>query len=250
MKNFLKKLIPNDTAREWVVTILVALVLAWFFRSTIASPRKIPTGSMIPTLKIGDHLFVYMFSYGLKVPFTTYEFWTWDNPDTGDIVVFKFPDNPSKDYIKRVIGTPGDRIEILDGIIHINGKAVEFKPIEGDPVLDDVELPFPYMSKRLYDETINGIHHYVMHLNYLTPDPESQGVVEIDRARDFGPIEVPKDHYFVMGDNRDNSADSREGWFVPRANVLGRAGFIWFSINKKGWKIKGIRWKRFFTKIH
>lgn len=235
---FLRKLIPNDTIREWVVTIVVALMVAWFFRSTVASPRKIPTGSMIPTLKIGDHLFVYMFSYGLKIPFTKTEFYSYDNPKRGDIVVFRFPEDLSKDYIKRVIGLPGDVIEVKNGTLSVNGKQMPLVENTTDQdILNDVKAPFG-ITLHLYNEALDGTTHYVL-FHGLGDD------------RNFGPILVPDNNYFVMGDNRDNSSDSRVWGPVPRNLILGKAGFIWFSLDTENWSLVEwhFRWNRFFSRI-
>ncbi len=208
---------------ETVKVIIQALLLALVIRSLLFQPFSIPSGSMMPTLLIGDYLFVSKYSYGYSrysFPFSPPVFsgriWSGD-PERGDIAVFRLPSNPRIDYIKRVVGLPGDRIQMIEGVLHINGEAIEreragtFRSQEGPEA--PVEAP-------IFRETLpNGVSYETLDIN-----PNSAG----DNTREFL---VPDGHYFMMGDNRDNSADSRfEVGFVPLENFIGRAEMIFFSI--------------------
>jgi len=218
--------------KEWVLTIAVAFAVAFLFRTTIASPRHIPTGSMIPTIKIGEFIFVGMFSYDWHIPFTRKTFSKRADPQRGDIVVFEYPLDPDKDYIKRVIGIPGDIIEVRDKRIILNGVPLKLEVTENRTVLDDLEPKYDLSRISIFNETIGDVTHHIIWLN--------------DRsAYDMDPVQVPRDSFFVMGDNRDDSQDSRAWGFVPREKLLGKAGFIWFSFDKS--HVPFLRFERFFT---
>lgn len=177
--------------REYVEAIVVAVVLALFIRAFVVQAFKIPSGSMIPTLLVGDHLLVNKFIYGIKVPFTGTTLIPISDPKRGDVVVFRFPKDRSVDYIKRVVGEPGDTIEIKKKQVYVNGQ----------PVKDE-------------------------HAYYSSDAIQPAGMSQ----RDFyGPVTVPEDSIFVMGDNRDNSYDSRFWGFVERKEVLGKALMIYWS---------------------
>ena len=181
--------------REYLEAIVVAVILALFIRTFVVQAFKIPSGSMLPTLQIGDHLLVNKFIYGIKTPFSGKTLIPISSPERGDIVVFRFPKDPSIDYIKRVIGISGDRIEIKNKVIYINGKKTE------------------------------DSHAYVTDSPIL---PHSQS------PRDnLGPLLVPEGNIFVMGDNRDNSYDSRFWGFVGKKAILGEAFILYWS-----WDIK------------
>lgn len=220
--------------KEWILPLGIAAVVAIFFRTTIASPRHIPTGSMIPTIKIGEFIFVNMFAYDWHIPFTRMSLIKRSDPKTGDIVVFEYPLDPDKDYIKRVVGVPGDIVEVVNDRIIINGKPVEMKPAEDRSILEDLTPKYEPAQQSLYKETLGEATHYAMYDN-------------LKDVGDFGPITVPENAIFVMGDNRDDSADSRFWGFVPREKVLGKAGFIWFSFNKDHFPF--LRFGRFFTML-
>lgn len=180
----------KSVVREYTEALLVALLLAFFIRSFIVQAFKIPSGSMLPTLQIGDHILVNKFIYGLRLPYplesTLVE---WSQPRRGDVIVFVYPKDPSKDFIKRVIGEPGDTVEIRHKQVFINGEK-----------MDD-----PYA-------------------NFADEDREIPG------PRDnFGPLTVPQHHLFVMGDNRDRSHDGRFWGFVDLDEVKGKAFLIYWS---------------------
>ena len=215
-----KKKSEGNAIWETVSVIVQALILALVLRTFLFQPFSIPSGSMKPTLLVGDYLFVSKFSYGYSkysMPFAPDLFsgriWAGE-PTRGDIAVFKYPPNPNIDYIKRIIGFPGDKIQVSEGILYINGKAVERKRA-GLFTDDDTG-----QIVQSYVETLpNGVSYTTLDIN-----PRGHG----DDTRVF---EVPPDHYFVMGDNRDNSADSRfDAGFIPFENFVGRASVIFFSI--------------------
>ena len=207
---------------ETVNVIVQALLLAIVIRSLFFQPFSIPSGSMRPTLLEGDYLFVTKWAYGYSrhsLPFSPDIFSgrIWETPPArGDVAVFKYPPNPSLDYIKRVIGLPGDRIQMRDGQLFINGEGVQREKTGeiDNPDITEVDRPVD-----VYRETLpNGV-------SYDTLDVTPNGIS--DNTREFV---VPEGHYFMMGDNRDNSADSRVFGFVPEENFVGRANIIFFSI--------------------
>lgn len=187
--------------REYVEAIVIALLLALFVREFVIQAFKIPSGSMIPTLLVGDHILVNKFIYGVKIPLTGQVIFPVKVPARNDIIVFKYPLNPSQDFIKRVIGLPGDTIKIIDKKIYINGK-----PLEHD-------------------------HGVFLDNRILNDGPRDN----------FGPVTVPAHSLFVMGDNRDNSADSRFWRFVDYKNIKGKAFIIYWSWDSEDFSV---RWDR------
>lgn len=226
----------NEFARyvfkEWVLTLGLAVVIAFLFRTTVASPRHIPTGSMIPTIKIGEFIFVNMMYYNWHIPFTRDIWKERREPQRGEIVVFEYPKDPDKDYIKRIVAVPGDVVEIRDKRVFINGEALPLVTETDRSLLEDLAPHYDPSRLSLYRET-NGEHTYhVVHIN-------------TQRGRDLGPVAVPADSYFVMGDNRDDSEDSRYWGFVPRDKILGTSSFIWLSFDRHHPPF--LRFDRFFT---
>ncbi|UUP18994.1 signal peptidase I [Nitratireductor thuwali] len=208
---------------ETVSVIVQALLLALVIRTFLFQPFSIPSGSMRPTLLEGDYLFVTKWAYGYSrhsLPFSPPIFSGrifGSAPERGDVAVFKLPTNTSIDYIKRVIGLPGDRIQMREGVLHINGEPVEREKLG---VIDDPDITEMTRPVDVYRETLpNGVSYETLDLS-----PNSIG----DDTREFV---VPEGHYFMMGDNRDNSTDSRFSvGFVPAENLVGRANVIFFSI--------------------
>ena len=182
---------PKSTFREYAEAIGMALLLALFIRTFIVQAFKIPSGSMIPTLQIGDHILVNKLSYGIRIPFWEHYVVHFSQPQRGDVLVFIFPEDRTKDFIKRVIGVGGDTVEIHGKKIYINGKQID------DP-----------------------------HAHFEGDDPQTAGLPSRD---DFGPRTVPENHIFVMGDNRDRSYDSRFWGFVNLDDVRGKAFLIYWS---------------------
>jgi signal peptidase I len=191
-----KKTKRKSVVREYAEAIVIAIILALFIRTFVIQAFKIPSGSMKPTLLVGDHILVNKFIYGIKLPFTDKILISIDEPERGDVVVFKFPLDTRKDYIKRVIGLPGDRVELVDKQLLINGRPTE--------------------------------------------DPNASYSLS-GNMRKYGPVTVPDDHLFVMGDNRDESSDSRVWGFVPRPYLKGKAFLIYWSWDRKSY---GVRWNR------
>jgi len=199
---------------------LLALVC---FRSAIASPFHVPTGSMVPSIEIGDHIVVEKFAYGLNVPWirpehglsisalNTREILTWADPQRGEVVLFRYPLDPRQDYVKRVIGIPGDEIRIRDDRVYVNGTELG---LDSDGEYDFVDQTCRARDTQRYVQTIDGVEHAILDSG-------------LRNTRKFGPVNVPDGSLFVMGDNRDHSADSRVWGVVPRENVRGRAVGVW-----------------------
>jgi signal peptidase I len=230
---------------ETVSVIVQALLLALVIRTLLFQPFSIPSGSMRPTLLEGDYLFVTKWAYGYSkhsLPFSPdlFEGRIWaDEPERGDVVVFKFPPNPSLDYIKRVIGLPGDTVQMRDGVLYINDEPVPREKVGEIQNPDITEVAQPV---EVWRETLpNGVSYDTFDLTQ-----NSLG----DDTREFV---VPEGHYFMMGDNRDNSTDSRFSvGFVPFENLVGRANIIFFSIAEgtsplEIWRWPAdVRWSRIF----
>lgn len=238
---------------DTIKVVIQALLIAFVIRTFLFQPFNIPSGSMYPTLKIGDYLFVSKLSYGygkysfnFTIPGIGLKFGPMpfdgrvvmaETPERGDVVVFKLPSDKETDYIKRVIGLPGERIQVRDGVLFINGQAVKREPVAPfvDPQGEGHGLPVPQIRETLP----NGVSYET-----LDAQPRSAG----DNTEEFL---VPAGHYFMMGDNRDNSLDSRfQVGFVPYENLVGRAEVIFFSfdVNTRLWEIWkvpfAIRWNR------
>ena len=220
---------------ETVSVIIQALLLALVIRTVLIQPFSIPSGSMRPTLLEGDYLFVTKWAYGYSrysLPFSPNLFsgriWGAE-PERGDVAVFKYPPNPSLDYIKRVVGLPGDTVQMREGVLHINGEPL---PREMIGLVEDVDITELARPVEVWRETMpNGVTYDTLDLT-----PNSIG----DNTREF---EVPEGHFFMMGDNRDNSTDSRFSvGYVPYAHLVGRANIIFFSISGGASPLEIWRW--------
>jgi len=227
--------------REYAEALTIAVLAALLIRSFVIEAFKIPSGSMLPTLSIGDHIFVNKYIYGLRIPFTTYRIVDVDEPENGDVVVFISPVEGGKDFIKRVIGTPGDRIHMEGRDLWINGEKVNRRPLEASE--------YPGDKRRLivrngHERTIPFVRGWRDFDFFEESIGDSEHVVQYERyaARPSIDVVVPPGQYFMMGDNRDNSADSREWGFVPEGNIKGRALFVWLPLDKDH---GGIRWHEF-----
>lgn len=205
-------------------TILYIVIVVSLIRVFLVQAFNIPSGSMKPTLLVGDFILVNKLVYGdwtFGIPFTSIDFYTYKNrlvkPDRGDVIVFKYPENPKIDFIKRIIAVPGDIVEVKNDIVYINGKPL---PKEKDGIYSEHGE-----NVQIYKEcTIRKYHNNQKYCYKTMEIYEGEG-------KDFGPIKVPEGHYFVMGDNRDNSRDSRFWGFVPDDYIIGRAFVIYFSID-------------------
>lgn len=214
--------------KEWIEPFLIAAVVALFIRQFVVEAFKIPSGSMIPTLTIGDHLLVNKFVYGPRIPFTDTRIFTWKEPKRGEIIVFKYPENESKNFIKRVVGVPGDKITITKGTLSVNDQPVRLVPAENPAGVSESEQLSTPRKARVYEEQLGVMRHRIQYLHDQSDN-------------NFGPLLVPKDSVFVMGDNRDNSQDSRVWGFVQFNKILGRALIIYWSWDGND---RWVRWER------
>ena len=205
---------------ETLRAVFWAALIALAIRSFVVEPFKIPSGSMIPTLLVGDYVLVNKFSFGVRLPITGTLLFGERAPARGDVVVFRWPDDPSQDYIKRVIGLPGDRIQIIDRRLWLNGQLVD-RIDEGEYVFPPNEPGAPGVAERYLERNPEGVEYTVLQARGEIAGPA-------DRR---GPWVVPDDRYFMMGDNRDNSRDSRlwEHPFVSPDQIKGRAFMIHWS---------------------
>lgn len=233
---------------ETVRVIFHALIIALIIRTFLFQPFNIPSGSMKETLLVGDYLFVSKYTYGYSrysIPFSPPLFsgriWSGD-PARGDVVVFRLPKDDTTDYIKRVIGLPGDRIQMVEGVLHINGEPVKRERIED--FVENEEGGRTTRVKRWRETLPNGV-------SYTTLDLIDNGFYDNTPVYD-----VPPGQYFMMGDNRDNSTDSRvlsQVGYVPLQNIVGRAQIIFFSIEEgeRAWELWrwpwSVRWGRLFS---
>lgn len=197
-----------DFCRSFFPVIAIVLGL----RSFIVEPFRIPSGSMIPTLLVGDFILVNKFAYGLRDPVFHHKFLEVGEPKRGDVFVFRWPVDTSKDFIKRVIGLPGDRIAYRDKTLYINGEKMA---LEESGIFASPSLPPPSVAMR-FSENLTGVEHFIL----TNPDRPSDDSMEFT---------VPEGRYFAMGDNRDGSDDSRRWGYVPKENLVGKAFFIWMS---------------------
>lgn len=238
----------KESKFEFIKTLVIALVCAGIIRSFLFEPFHIPSSSMKPNLLIGDYLFVSKYSYGFSrysfpfAPnlFSEKRFWQINKPQRGDVVVFRLPANPKINYIKRIIGLPGDKIRVEDGVVYINDQKIK-KEYKGIFTEFDTSLPLEIEE---YKETL----------------PEGKEITTLDQSEspqdNTGIFTVPAGHYFMMGDNRDNSQDSRfldHVGYVPEENLIGPAAIIFFSSKKPIWQIwnwpTSLRFHRFFNKV-
>jgi len=213
---------------------LISLIIFSFlvFRSVFYEPYRIPSGSMLPTLKIGDFILVKKFSYGFKVPFSDLAIFDLnlnpiylfgkESPDRGDVVVFKYPKDTSINYIKRIVGVPGDSLEIKDKIVYINDKPIDVTEIDGKPFIKDMDDRYRGNNLKFFKTKVDD-HSFV-----IQQDVDNIYTSHLDK------ITIPAGKYFVMGDNRDFSSDSRFWGFVPHEYIRGEAILVWFSISMPG----------------
>jgi signal peptidase I len=222
-KKAVDKFLPpwrKSIVREYAEAIIIALILALFIRAFIVQAFKIPSGSMIPTLLIGDHLVVNKFIYGFEVPFKLKKVLPIRKPERGEIIVFRFPSDVTKDFIKRVVGAPGDRIRMENKRLYINDKEVPMELIGPYTYADQTDIP---QKGLLYEENLNGHKHKVLFSDTVPSMMDNFTVV------------VPQGKYFCMGDNRDRSNDSRFWGFVDFNLIRGKAMIIYFSWPPRQW---------------
>ena len=234
---------------ETVKTVIYAVVIALVIRTFFYEPFNIPSGSMIPTLLVGDYLFVSKYSYGYSrhslpfgMPLIPGPGRAWYSaPERGDVAVFKLPADNRTDYIKRIVGLPGDTIQLKESVLYVNGEPIPRQRVED----------------AAYTE--NGVVRRAVRFRETLPSGRTYFVIEHteNAPQDTTPMfKIPPNHYFAMGDNRDRSRDSRfldEVGMIPVENLVGRAEFMWFSVDGSAWKIwewpSTLRWSRMFSAI-
>ena len=227
---FSKRRAANAKDPWWVeygASFFPVILLVFVLRSFAVEPFKIPSGSMIPTLEVGDFILVNKFAYGIRLPVINKKIIDIGEPQRGDVMVFRYPEDPSLDYIKRVIGVPGDKVAYQNKRLTVNGKPIETTRI------DDYLHPERLYYSRQFVEKAGGVEHRMLN------DDDAPGFIadasqfqyrENCLYNNAGVIcTVPAGHYFMMGDNRDNSRDSRYWGFVPEGNIVGKAFLVWFN---------------------
>ncbi len=216
---------------EYARALFPVILIVFVLRSFIVEPFRIPSGSMLPSLHIGDFILVNKFTYGIRLPVINKKILPIANPNRGDVMVFRYPVDPKLNFIKRVVGLPGDKLTYIDKNLSINGVEVDVKH---DGIFEFEQVKLKGKSASQVIESFDGVAHKIL-------------LDDSKKSRDLVEVIVPAGHYFVMGDNRDHSNDSRYWRFVPESNVVGRAFFIWFS-----WKSNtggGVKWSRIGNSI-
>lgn len=208
---------PEPVLVEYSKSFFPVILVVFLIRSFVAEPFKIPSGSMMPTLLAGDFILVNKFTYGLRVPILNNTFIEVSHPQRGDVFVFHYPPDPSVDYIKRVVGLPGDHLVYKDKQLFINGEKIEENFADN---YDYVASGLNMIKAKRYQEQLLGVKHDIL-------IDEEAGTKDVD-------LLIPAGSYFAMGDNRDNSKDSRYWGFVPENNLVGKAFFIWWNFDQFG----------------
>jgi signal peptidase I len=216
-----------DYSRSFFPVFLIVLLL----RSFVFEPFRIPSGSLEPTLLIGDLIMVSKFSYGVRLPVIHSKVLKTGEPARGDITVFRKPGEESQHYIKRIVGVPGDTLSYVDKVLYVNGEPAKQTWLADKFIKAEERTHWPVT---LEEEDLMGVKHNI-YQSSLVP------------AVDFENVVVPEGHYYAMGDNRDDSADSRYWGFVPETHLVGKALFVWMSYDIDKWRI---RWRRIFNPIH
>src|SRR5450830_415528 len=222
------RLMKQPTWIEYSGSFFPVIALVFFLRSFLYEPFKIPSSSMVPTLLVGDLILVNKFTYGIRLPIVNKKIIEINHPERGDVMVFKYPKDVSVDYIKRVVGVPGDKIIYKNKRLTVNGKEVSYKPLPD--YLDDGNLTY----YKQWQETLTGVEHNILtdeRAPNFVPDPHQYPMRDLCsyNAEGFA-CTVPTGQYFMMGDKRDNSLDSRYWGFVPDENIVGKAFFVWMNL--------------------
>jgi len=223
-----------EYARSFFPIFLIVLLL----RAFLAEPFRIPSGSMMPSLLVGDFILVNKFTYGIRMPVTKTKLIDVNEPERGDVVVFRWPVNPRLDYIKRLVALPGDKVRYQNKTLFINGKPMKIEPVgQYTPVGSGMRALGSFEGR----EDLLGVEHSIL-VNPLAPDFSPSCTF-----MGYQEVEVPEGHYLMVGDNRDDSNDGRCWGFVPEENLVGKAFFVWFSLD---WERPGfIAWDRIGNSI-
>ncbi|MEK2687582.1 signal peptidase I [Bdellovibrio sp. GT3] len=221
--------------REYITTLVIAVFFALFVRSYLVTAYKVPTGSMQPTLKPGDFIFSSRVAYGIQIPFSDKK-WHLTFPERGDVVVFNYSNQHEISNVKRVVGLPGDKIQIVDGRLILNDQPLEYVMVSGSDADNPNHDLFEIFEEKTQDSSWRVIFQ-----------KQSQG-------KDFGPIIVPPGEVFILGDNRDASDDSRYWGTVPSSQIMGKVVLIWLSLDwQEKWggdRYPSVRWNRVFSSVH
>ena len=228
-----EKLLMQPWWLDWTAGLFPVILVVFVLRSFLFEPFKIPSGSMIPTLQVGDLILVNKFHYGVRLPVLNRKIIANNDPQRGDVVVFRYPVDTRVDYIKRVVGLPGDEVSYLNAQLMVNGQPVPTAPL-GD-AYDDESMR--YMAR--FSEKLGTVEHAIQRYSQVLPfnPTATRDFPNKDQCRysvEGFVCKVPAGHYFMMGDNRDNSEDSRYWGFVPDANLVGRAFFVWMNFGNLG----------------
>lgn len=212
---------------DWTAGLFPVILIVFLLRSFLFEPFKIPSGSMVPTLLVGDLILVNKYHYGVRLPVINKKIVQLNDPQRGDVMVFRYPANPSIDYIKRVVGVPGDEVAYLNQRLYLNGKPVETRALP-EFYDDDSTRYFKQYGEKL-GEVEHSILVDVQRPSYIRPTDQFPFKENCRYSAEGVTCKVPAGHYFMMGDNRDNSEDSRFWGFVPDENIVGKAFFVWMN---------------------